>query len=420
MGSRVTKFAILVLLVALMQVSGGGMSIALSSDNSADLNARGAELYENKQWEKASELFHRAYVLSPLNKVIRQNLVNAAMMYAQDLYANGNGKLAEDWLEIAIQAEPMNVRPLNQLGAYLLSEGEVSSAIYRLEEAIELDSENVESHYLLGLAYYKDNDVGAAIDHWEWVYGVDKDYPGLVERLESALRDEETEHNFEGDGSRNFNVTYNRDTKPRQVRQVLDILEEAYRDIGRILNGVYPPTPIQVSLYTSKGFSDTTQVGNHVAALYDGTKIRCPVIDSDGNPIDPEVLRERLTHEYVHVVVRHLAKQNVPWWFNEGLAETLSSEVTDREEKVLSDAYAGRRLFRLDEITPPDTLEALNADQLEIAYAQSHVTVDFLYRKYGPKNVRRMLEALGEGLSAEDALYAAYHMSYTALESQTR
>ncbi|MFP6584746.1 MAG: hypothetical protein VCD00_19590, partial [Candidatus Hydrogenedentota bacterium] len=279
--------------------------------------------------------------------------------------------------------------------------------------------ENLESRFLLGLAYYKDNDVTAAINQWEWIYSVDKDYPGLIDRLESALRDEKVEMNFRGTGSRNFNVTYDRNTTTDQVRDAINILEKAYRETGRTLGGIYPPTPIQVSLYTLKGFSDSTQAGEHIAALYDGTKIRCPVMDADGNPISHDVLRERLAHEYVHVIVSHVAKKNIPWWFNEGLAETLSTTISKREKQILAEAYAGRRLFDLETISPPDTLNQLDAEQLELAYAQSHVTVDFLYRKYGANNIRQMLESLGEGMSAEDSLREAYHMSYSILESQS-
>jgi hypothetical protein len=175
-----------------------------------------------------------------------------------------------------------------------------------------------------------------------------------------------------------------------------------------------------VSLYTSEGFSDTTQLGEHIAALYDGTKIRCPVVDRAGNPVPKDVLRERLNHEYVHVLVRHMTKDNVPWWFNEGLAETLSSSVTDGEIETVRTALQDKTIFTLDNLTPTNLLNTLTADELALAYAQSHITVDFLYRKYGPRRVKDMLTALGNGTTGEDALREIYRVSYTILQSNTR
>lgn len=408
-----TRIAMLVLTLLL------AMPVAIAQ-SASELNARGAELYQQKRWAEAAELFRRAFDQEPGEDVIAQNLMNAAMMCAQAFWDGGDKNKAYDWLKVAVRAQPASPRPLNQLGAYYLYDGDIRSAIFRLEESIELMPGDLESHFLLGMAYYKDNDVTAAIDQWEYVYANNKNYPGLMDHLEDALREEQVEYGFEGDTSRNFKVTYDTETEREQVNDVLNILEEAYRDIGRTLGGLYPPTPIQVSLYTTEGFSDSTQVGEHVAALYDGTKIRCPVIDRDGRPIPPEVLRERLRHEYVHVVVRHAVRERAPWWLNEGLAEVLSSRLDQRRLAVLSRAASQNQLYTLAQISPGNTLNALTPDQLELAYAQAHLTVDFLYDKAGARGVISMFSALSDGLSMDESVRQAYHMTTETLESRVR
>ena len=141
------------------------------------------------------------------------------------------------------------------------------------------------------------SDVPAAIDQWEWVYKVDPEYGGHQEHLKNALREEQVEFDFDGESSRNFNVTFSQEAEGSLVCDVLEILESAYRNIGKKLGGIYPPTPIQVSLYTSEGFFASTALGQHVGALYDGRKIRCPVLDKNGASIPLDILRERLTHE---------------------------------------------------------------------------------------------------------------------------
>ena len=390
------------------------------AQTAAELNSRGAQLYGQKQWAEAADHFRRAYEMDPNSEVISENLMNAAMMYAQALYDSGSKQKSYDWLKLAVRAQPADPRPLNQLGAYYLFDGEIRSAIFRLEESIELKPGDLESHFLLGMAYYKDNDVTAAIDQWEFVYKRDRNYPGLMDRLEDALREEMVEHEFEGDASRNFKVTFDSDTQRRQVNDVLNILEEAYREMGRSLGGLYPPTPIQVSLYTAEGFSESTQQGEHVAALYDGTKIRCPVIDRDGRPIAPTRLRETLRHEYVHVLVRHAVRDRAPWWFNEGLAEVLSSQIDQNRYALLRFAAENERLYALSQIAPSNTLAALTPEQLGLAYAQAHLTVAYLYERQGPRGVLRMFEALNEGLTADEALRRAYHMNTETLESRVR
>jgi len=406
------------LCVALM-VLGCALSTSFTyAETASELNARGYELYTAKDFGSAAQAFQRAYKLDPNKPQIRKNLANAGMMFAQELFAQGDSDEAVQWLEYVIKVEPENVQPLNQLGAYLLSEGEIASAIFRLEESIEVQADDTDAHFLLGEAYYKDNDVSAAIDQWEWVYKVDKDYPGLMDRLENALRDEQVEYNFEGDRSRNFQVTYNKEAEGQLVRDVLRILESAYRNVGKSLGGIYPPPPVQVSLYTLEGFFESTQQGEHVAALYDGTKIRCPVIDKQGRQISIEVLQSRLTHEYVHVVVRYMARQNIPWWFNEGLAETLSSELSDAEKKLLKTARSRNALFAFSEITPLNVLETLSQEELTLAYAQSHAATVILKQRYGVRKFNFMLQHLREGLSPEEALRTTYRMNYRMLESQ--
>jgi hypothetical protein len=181
---------------------------------------------------------------------------------------------------------------------------------------------------------------------------------------------------------------------------------------------VYPPSPIQVSLYTYEGFFESTQQGEHVGALYDGTKIRCPVIDKSGKQVDLKVLEQRLTHEYVHVVVRHVARQNIPWWYNEGLAETLSGDLSTTEKKLLTLARKRQALFSIADITPLDVLQTFTGEELGVAYAQSHAAVELLKMKYGERRYALMLQHLRKGLDAEEALKQTYRINYRMLESQ--
>ena len=145
-----------------------------------------------------------------------------------------------------------------------------------------------------------------------------------------------------------FQLTHDRDIPRHEAQTVLQLLEAAYRSVGRELGNVYPTTPITVTLYRAEGFSEATQMGDHVGGLYDGSKIRVPVIQKDNTLVEGDELRRILVHEYVHVVVRFLGKDNVPWWLNEGLAEALSPNLEGRELELLRKARQDEtfRLYR--------------------------------------------------------------------------
>jgi Flp pilus assembly protein TadD len=389
-----------------------GIAVGQSAN---ELNARGVEHYNAGQWESAIEAFEQASASDPDNTVIRTNVSNAYQAYATGLVGAGNFSQAISLLERLLKLDPSNVQPYIQLGAYYLHEGLVNDAIYRLEDAIELAPGNIDAHFLLGEAYYKDNDTTAAVDQWEWVYRAEPEKPGLKERLEAALREERVEYDFKGDSSRNFNVTYSREAEGQLVRKVLRTLENAYREIGRAFGHVYPPTPIQVSLYTARDFSETTQMGDHVGAVYDGTKIRCPVLDEQGTVLSQEELKRRLYHEYVHVIVQHLAKNNAPWWLNEGLAEALSTSLDPNELASLRQARKDDTLPSLQSLEG-NPLETFDVDRLRLAYTMSHVAILIIQDRQGMRSLTSLLRMLGEGEARETALRSTSRMNYHTLD----
>lgn len=380
-----------------------------------DLNAVGVEHYNQFEFADAIEQFQAALQLEPNNETIRGNLSNAYQAYASACAQSGDYASAIVQLERAIQLNPTNPLPLIQIGAYYLHEDRVRDAVFRLEDAIELTPGDTDAHFLLGEAYYRDNDVPSALEQWEWVSAVDPDKDGLSERLESARRELHVEADFDGRTSRHFNITYSRTADARIIRDVLTILEKAYREVGAALGHTYPPTPIQVSLYTSEGFSESTRMNEHVGAIYDGSKIRCPIVDAQGTPLSPEELRRRLYHEYVHVVVRHLSKEGVPWWLNEGLAEALTHDVTDTERRYLRKARQNDALFSLADLTESQ-LGRLDVDTLYLAYKQAHVTVCFLKDRFGTRRFQQLLQELARGEDPETALRHTFRYTYRTLE----
>lgn len=391
-----------------------GAEIGAHAQDAAQMNALGVASYERRDWATATSQFDAALRLDPENTTVRRNLTNSLQAHASDLAEKGDYKNAIQKLRVAVRNDPENAMPLMQLGAYYLHEGDVREAIFRLEEAVELAPNDVDAHYLLGEAYYRDNDVESALVQWDWVEHVDGKRPGLKERLEIARRDHKVEADYSDKTSQHFNVTYSREAEGRLVRDVVAILETAYRDVGRALQS-YPPTPVQVSLYTSEGFAEATQMKDHIGAVFDGTKIRCPVIGPDGKPLSAEEMRRRLRHEYVHVVVRHIARDNVPWWFNEGIAEALTLDLTDGDRRFLRNVAENDAMFTLSDLTEGQ-LDRLGRDELILAYKQSHATVSYLKERYGTRRLAHFLREVGDGTNADVALRRVFRQSEETLQ----
>lgn len=410
------RFAFLARVLLTVAVIASAEVAAQTSGSAHAYNTEGVALYEARNFAEAVTTFELAYELDPGSETIAANLCNAYMAYANQLAEAKNFEAAANILESAIQTCPKNPRPYVQLGAYYLRLNYVSDAIFRLEEAYDLAPEDVDLHDLLGEAYYRDNDLVNAHAQWKWVRQEDPEREGLAEKLAKVERELAVEQEYRRSGSQNFIINYESGTEGYKVRNILDVLERAYGEIGRALGNQYPPTPIQVIVYSAEKFAQVTLMGGHVGGLFDG-KIRVPVTTTDGQALPQDELERRLYHEYVHVVVRHMLDDNTPWWINEGLAEALSRDVTANHRKLLQAARQGDQLFDLAKLEDQQ-LEQLEGESLNLAYRQAHFAVDYLLNRFGKRSMHNFLASLGQGANVETALRKHYYRSYATLQRE--
>lgn len=398
------------LMAAVLACAGGAAA------SPGQYNDAGIAAYNAGRWKEAIAHFERAYNLVPDNGTVRRNLCNAHQAIANEFAGNADFPAAVRHLELAVGIDPENPSPLLQLGVYYLRLEMVPEAILRLEEAIELAPGMLDAHEFLGQAYYLDNDIPSARAQWEYVLEVEPDREGLRERYEKAAREENVEQGFHRSSSRHFRISYPREVPTHMRGELLQMLERAYLDVGRRLGGVYPPGPIQVIVYQEDQFSEATQLDSHVGAVYDG-KIRIPVTER-GELIDPDELRRRLTHEYVHVAVRFLGGPGVPWWLNEGLAETLSRDgITPEQQELLRRAHGDGVQFSLRRMEASQ-LKTLNPDVLRLAYTKSQAAVHLLWHRFGQRKMVAMLTDIAAGAAPEEALRTHYRRTYETLEQE--
>lgn len=381
------------------------------------LNNQGVEAYNLKDYKKAIALLSEALSLNPDNEIIRNNLSNALQALADEEGKRNNYPMAIDLVDKAIVINPNNFFAHLQKGAFLLNTGQLNEAIRHLEIAVRLKPGFLDAHELLGEAYYRDNDILSARTQWEYVLQMDPNRKKLKERYDKACREEVVESSFNKtvSQSRHFNLTYPKEITYQVRSYVLSILERAYLEIGRKLGGVFPSGPIPVILYDITQFNAVVQMGQTVGGVYDG-KIRIPVINEKGESLSDEEIKRRIYHEYVHVVVFELLKDKVPWWVNEGLAETFSKEFAGHEKVLLEQFINEKGLISyrdLERISIKDMFAS--ETKMSFAYLQSHATVNMLWSKYGQGRFLNFIQSLKRSETPEEALWDVYHLDYAGL-----
>lgn len=403
---RMTVFVCLAAFTAMVAAAGKTASV--------DFNNAGVQAYNRGEYDSAIGYFEKAQTGDADQDIVRRNLCNAHQSLANNMAKKGDFRGAVHHADSAATLDQKNMSPLVQAGSYYLRLDELSLAIERLEKAITVKPGDLTAHEMLGYAYYRDNDLSSARVQWDYVLEMDPKRPELRERYDKAFREQSVENDFDRYKSRHFQVSYPPEI-PNDLRaQVIGILDKAYMDIGREFGGVYPPPPIHVILYDAKQFSEATKTAAYVGALYDG-KIRTPLADANGNWLPVDEIRRRLTHEYVHVVVKHITGAEPPWWVNEGLAETLSRSLdTDRIQAL-------HKLYREGTPATLESLEStrigkLDKDAVGLAYMQAHATVDLLWSRYGKGKMVLLLEAVGRGENVEDALRDVYRKTRAGVE----
>ena len=190
---------------------------------------------------------------------------------------------------------------------------------------------------------------------------------------------------------------------------VLRVLDAAWGEYEKRL-GFGPGLPVTVVLQTATTFRDTTRAPEWAAAWNDGV-IRVPVMGLEAPT--PGLVRV-LRHELAHSFVASRAGAACPTWLHEGLAQWLEGGDPDREDPGLRRRARTAPLPRLESLEPP--FVGLTEAQASFAYAQSLSAVAHLLRRGGEAGVRRLIEALGRGQPAAEALPAVFSLSYAELQ----
>ena len=296
--------------------------------------------------------------------------------------------------------------------AYLyLKKSEFKQSVDYLERAKRVSKENADLFKLEGWAYYGMNRPDQAVAEWKKALALRPDADTKA-ALDKALKDKEEEENYKENESAHFQLKYNGTEEPALAREVLHTLEEHYSAIESELN-YSPSEPIGVVLYTQQSFADITRAPSWVGALNDG-RIRVPVQGLSGVNSD---LSRILKHELTHSFIQQKTHGRASTWVQEGVAQWMEGKRSEENAAVLV------RIYEEGQAAPLGKLEGswmgLSADVARYAYAWALANVEYIVETQGMGDVERILDRIGEGASAENALKEALHDDYGDLMKST-
>ncbi|HTN51999.1 MAG TPA: tetratricopeptide repeat protein [Anaeromyxobacter sp.] len=115
-------------------------------------------------------------------------------------------------------------------------------------------------------------------------------------------------------------------------------------------------------------------------------------------------------HEYVHNVVTFRTRNRAPIWLQEGLAKWFEARwrgggepLSPYSAALVRDAVARDRLVTFQEMHP-SLAKLPSQERAALAYAQVVLAVEFLVKEKGPGAISRVVEQVGKGKSAEEAV----------------
>ena len=284
------------------------------------------------------------------------------------------------------------------LSNLFLKQGKDLYARAQLQEGLLAFPRDASLHYLLGLVYYRQENLADAISEWELSRSL-RDDERVTSLIEKAKRELRVERDYVRSEALHFILRYEGGGPSGSpiAAALRDTLEEKYRDLAERFQFI-PSAPIVVILYPAEKFYDVTRMPASVAGLFDG-KVRIPL--GGVKAMNPEV-RAVLTHELTHAFVHGKSGGNCPRWLQEGLAQMIE----------------GRPLLFSEERSLARDLAASEGRSwyAEFSYPSSLSFTRYLAGRFGFDSLVETLDGMRSGLSAEEALKGVVREDFADLQ----
>jgi hypothetical protein len=127
-------------------------------------------------------------------------------------------------------------------------------------------------------------------------------------------------------------------------------------------------------------------------------------------------LRKSIPHEMVHFYLYQVlgaGYDELPAWFNEGLATLVEPNRNPNYERVLETAVATQSTIPLAQLCERFPLAE---DKAVLAYAQSVSLLEYIQDEYGNGGIQALIAAFADGGDCESGVQQALNLSLAELE----
>ena len=224
-----------------------------------------------------------------------------------------------------------------------------------------------------------------------------------------------------------FEIRYDASRDAVLIPWAEETLESAYYEIGYDI-GYWPEPPIRVEIYpearTLARVSSLTEEaieGSGTIALCKYNKL---MFTSPRATLRGYGWRTTLAHEYVHYVVGHHVRADVPIWMHEALAKYLEERwtgtrdirMTPYREELLSERIEADTLITFEQMHPSMAYLPTPEDA-SVAYAEVFTVMEYLVSRRGTGVIRDLLGHIRDGHGPFEAIEETVGESFAVFEN---
>lgn len=287
-----------------------------------------------------------------------------------------------------------------------------------LEQLVALAPNEPFPHLALADLFQDRDQLGEAVRHLDQataLAGKDPAVQSYLRTVTAKVRGtEKSDARLTSRNSAHFTVKFDGEADQATWAVVLEILEEAYREIGQKF-GHFPSKTIVVVLHSKSTFQSATGSPVWADGLFDPVLGRIQVPTQDALA-DRAWLTRVLRHEFVHALLHDQlgpAGSAIPTWLNEGLAMELSGDRWSDLDQIMKQEFT---------LIPLPALEGewggLSSDAAIVAYLEANSAVHYLIDRFGMPRVQELLTHLKARQALSAAMQSQLSMSYEQFQSR--
>ncbi len=316
-----------------------------------------------------------------------------------------------------------------------LSHGEAYLAASDVEQAARVADELLNEGYRLapvkyfaGKVRFYEGNYAESLHLLKDAVAAMEAFPGAIEFLEHVDKVYQTASKFQEKSSNHFTFRYIQEKDEILVDYALPVLEKAYEEIGKDLD-CFPQNKIIVEVYPdvdsfckastlTREEIDTS--GTVAICLFNRLMITTPRVLLHGY-----AWLDTLAHEYVHYVINKKTRSRTPIWLHEGIAKyeevrwrmPEGEGLSSTSESLLAEAIENNYFITFEQMHPSLAKLKKHEDTV-LAFAEVQSAIEYILEKGGYNLLRKILEIIAEGESAENAVAQSLQIPFTQFEQE--